>query len=102
MRIARPNVAGPLDRLVSGGPVRRGSDVAEPRANRLHPTAEGAAAFAEMQRRVARADSVLLHHLAPAERTRFVRLLRKLLRRRTVPHRGACLSGPGVIVMAHK
>lgn len=102
LRIAPPNVASPVNQPVSDGLVRHRSDAAEPRANRLHPTARGAGAFAEMQRRVAQADAALLQHLARAERARFVRVLRRLLRRRTVPHRGACLCGPRVIARAHK
>lgn len=81
LRIAPSNVASLVNQLVADGLVRRSPDSTELRANLLHLTGEGTAAFEEMERRVAGVDVALLEHLDRDERAQFVRLLRKLLQR---------------------
>lgn len=81
LRIAPSNVATLVNQLVADGWVHRSPDRTELRANLLHLTAAGSAAFEVMEQRVAQVDAGLLEHLVPDEQAQFVYLLRKLLQR---------------------
>jgi DNA-binding MarR family transcriptional regulator len=81
LRVKPSNVAALVNALVAAGLVERTPDASELRANLLHATKKGLAAWKEMDRSHREADARFVERLSAAERERLVALLRKLLHR---------------------
>lgn len=81
LRIKPSNVAALVNSLVAEGLVERTPDAAELRANLLHVTKAGAAAWRQMERSADETDAGFLEGLTAAEGRQLVALLRKLLHR---------------------
>ena len=81
LRVKPSNVAALVNGLVAAGLVERTRDEAELRANLLHATEAGLAAWEEMDRSHGEADARFAEPLSAVERKQLVALLRKLLHR---------------------
>ena len=81
LRVKPSNVAALVNALVAAGLVERTPDAAELRANLLHATKKGSAAWKDMDGSHREADARFAERLSAAERKQLVALLRKLLHR---------------------
>jgi DNA-binding MarR family transcriptional regulator len=103
MRVNRTLVVGIVDELERRGWVERRRDPDDRRSYRLHVTAAGEAAVAEMGPRVKAASGIMAARLTDADRTRLHELLRAVITSdpgRLVPAPLADLTG-FLIVQAH-
>jgi DNA-binding MarR family transcriptional regulator len=81
LRVKPSNVAALVNALVAAGLVERTRDASELRANLLHATKKGLAAWKNMDGSHREADSRFAERLSATERKQLVALLRKLLHR---------------------
>jgi DNA-binding MarR family transcriptional regulator len=81
LRVKPSNVAALVNALVAAGLVKRTPDASELRANLLHATKKGLAAWKEMEGSHRAADARFAERLSVAERKQLVAMLRKLLQR---------------------
>ncbi len=81
LRVKPSNVAALVNALVAAGLVERTPDASELRANLLHATKKGSAAWKDMDRSHREADARFAERLSATERKQLVALLRKLLHR---------------------
>ena len=81
LRIKPSNVAVMVTSLVAAGLAERTQDATELRANVLHVTRAGTAAWRQMERAADEVEASFLEGLTSAEARQFTALLRKLLHR---------------------
>ena len=81
LRVKPSNVAALVNALAAAGLVERTPDASELRANLLHATKKGSAAWKDMDGSHREADARFAERLSAAERKQLVALLRKLLHR---------------------